>query len=875
MKYLLILLFSNLAFSQSTMDEYRWYLNPQNQSLLISIDDLHDETIVASPAMNWGRSVIASTVLKKDILIAVIDGGIDIEHPELKGKIAFNQAECFEGTVIPPNNEEDKDGNGLKGDCAGWDFVENSNRPEDSDGHGTHVTGVMNSVLSGIQGSYKFLPLKVFAADEGRSSSSSAESLTVRLIKAFKYALSRNADVIHLSVGWPKSYMTSDLEAVMKEALSKGVIVVAAAGNSSQRASIYPCQLDGVICVGALRANGDVARFSNWGNQVDVSAPGEKILSTIPFLVAPLHISRKGYDYKNGTSQAAPFVSAAMAVLKGVYPEDTIDSLYARLMLTADIPKANSSLKGLFHLDRALKIKAAPFVYPQLKGLKGIILTEDNSFSLEVPFKNHWSVKNKETLVSLSCAGAVVAATKILPAMAALQTELVTFDGLLSKDLGDLSCVLKFDTQTVGLLLKVKKNLSAAAPTVSVKQDELLVFKTRSGAVSRFMTLNTLNGSESQPIYYITALKDPKIYLKDALKGQISFGETCQFLRMWQVNLRGDKTNEIMVESLCEKSYLKYQFLDIDTREIFPAVRYKPSITNVNYSDFELILQKDLPPVLRFINLGLTIPSEDPWESNVSSKAPHLYELRPELKENIWSYQVYLLEDTDLWVKSLGLRYLPQYVVYFAVEDRLLVRLGQKTAWVDIKTQKATWAKLDDLLLMGSRRQRLIGTKEFVIQGFLTPYEYRGYTLSGIKLRFAQDDVFDPMMDILGTIKNEKGFLTILRSFQNLIYLQYDFSGTMISKKKSQVDRFDFLTAQDLIASVVNLQHNGESIQVVDGTKINTSYIDVMASGKKVSFEIPVNCVTQQPVVIDERLTLPVFCAKTKLEFEMRFIELQ
>lgn len=155
----------------------------------------------------------------------------------------------------------------------------------------------------------------------------------------------------------------------------------------------------------------------------------------------------------------------------------------------------------------------------------------------------------------------------------------------------------------------------------------------------------------------------------------------------------------------------------------------------------------------------------------------------------------------------------------------MLVMIGQKTAWVDIKTQNA------------SNRN-------------------------------------DPLIDILGTEKNAKGYLTILRSFQNLIYVQYDERGEMISKNESMVGRFDFLTAQDLIASVINLSFDGRMLQVVDGTKINTDYIDVMSSGSKVSFEIPSQCVSQQPVVMDKKLVLPVFCGKSKNEFEMRFIEL-
>lgn len=227
------------------------------------------------------------------------------------------------------------------------------------------------------------------------------------------------------------------------------------------------------------------------------------------------------------------------------------------------------------------------------------------------------------------------------------------------------------------------------------------------------------------------------------------------------------------------------------------------------------------------------------------------------------------------WMKSLKLRTTPPYAVIYFNKNKLLIQTGPRTVWVDIDTQEARYAHLDDMLLKGSRRQSLISApEEIILQSFLTPYEYRGALLDKTRLRYRQDNKFDPLIDILGTQKNPLGYLTILRSFQSLIYIQYDHSGNIISEKSSIVDRFDFLTAQDLISSVINLALGDRMIQIVDGTKINTNYIDVMSDGLKMSYEIPDRCVTQQPVVMNGLLTIPIFCAKTKTEFEMRFIEL-
>jgi subtilisin family serine protease len=875
MKYLLLLLLPLISYAESPMDIHRWYLKPDGQEILVSIDDLHDEHLIASPSMDWGRGVIEGTTLKKDILIAVIDGGIDIEHPELKNNIAYNSAECFEGTIIPPKDSEDKDKNGYKGDCAGWDFVNDSNRPEDLDGHGTHVTGVINSALTGIQGNYKFLPLKVFAPDEGKQNSNVSTPLSVRLTRAFEYALSRNADVIHMSVGWPKSYMSGELEAVIKKAIDKGVLVVAAAGNSSQRATIYPCQLNGVICVGALRPDGSVARFSNWGGQVDIYAPGEKILSTIPNTIAPLYISRKGYDFKNGTSQAAPFISAALGVLRGSFPEEQTSKLYARLMKGADEAKEGRGLKGLFHIDRSLSLLNFDFVYPDLKGIHSVLIGKEGEFTITLPFKNFGDDRNISSKISMSCSEATLAANKYsLTPLKNAQSESLSFSGVLNKKSGYLNCQLDVNGENVSLRLKILETLSEPFKKVIVSQPDLYVVNTRNGARSRFITMSAVNGTTPGPYYYVAGDKTLSFYKEDKVIGSPVLPQGCSFLRIWQIDYDHDSENEFMMETLCEKTYLRYFFLDKNLKELYPSVKYKPVLTILNYEEFEVTTSKDLPPVFRFLNGGFSTPTDSPWDSDVTTNANHLYEFVPVKDGASYKYDVKLLENPEAWMKPLGLRYKPAYDVLHKINGKLLIKIGLKTAWINIADQKAEWANLQQVLLAGSRKQNILGSDEVILQSLLTPYEYRGFILPDLKLRFIQEDKFDPFIDVLGTEKNSAGHKVTLRTFQKLIYLQFNSEGEIIDRKESIVDRFDFLTAQDLIASVVNLVYQNTSIQLVDGTKINTNYVDVMINGEIRSFEIPSSCVTQQPVILDGKATLPIFCGKTKAEFEMRFIEL-
>ncbi len=196
-------------------------------------------------------------------------------------------------------------------------------------------------------------------------------------------------------------------------------------------------------------------------------------------------------------------------------------------------------------------------------------------------------------------------------------------------------------------------------------------------------------------------------------------------------------------------------------------------------------------------------------------------------------------------------------------------------AKVDVTTQVATWApELDRILVDGTKRQKVENSSLEIVQGFLTPYEYRGHLPGGVTLKLSQTNKFDPLIDILGTQKNDLGYLTVLQSFQKLLFLQYDANGAFLSRTETTVDRFDFLSTQDLLASVVNVRTPEGMVQIVDGTKINTNYVDIVINGKLKSYSVPSKCVTQQPVMRNSRLILPLICPINNDSFEMRFLEL-
>ncbi|MDR0138838.1 S8 family serine peptidase [Metabacillus idriensis] len=250
------------------------------------------------------NAVPAWTVTKGStkVVVAVIDTGIDITHPDLKSRIFVNPNEV-------PRNGIDDDGNGYIDDVNGWDFYNDDNTVYDSpdvDDHGTHVAGTIaaqgdNGIgVVGVAPLVKILPLKFLGTPEGSGSVSDA-------VEAIYYAASMGVKISNNSWGGG-NYSTALYEAIR----DSGSLFVAAAGNdglNNDYYSHYPSSysLDNILSVAAIDNWGNRAYFSNYGSySVDVAAPGEDILSTIP---------EGGYAFYNGTSMAAPHVTGTAALL--------------------------------------------------------------------------------------------------------------------------------------------------------------------------------------------------------------------------------------------------------------------------------------------------------------------------------------------------------------------------------------------------------------------------------------------------------------------------------------------------------------------------------------------------------------------------------
>ena len=446
-----------------TFFSYQWGLYNSGQRVLKDLDDIHSEVLEGKKGMDMGWKSIRhelSGLMKKEALVAVLDSGLDLEHADLKDNILKNEKECNSRGGLPFRAKEDKDENGLIGDCMGWNFTSNKkggdNRPYDDIGHGTHVAGIIAATpgnkkgISGVSSKIKILPIKVLQKNEGgRRSRGPNGSLTDRIAKGILYAVKMKADVINMSLGWPLILDTTYLKEAVKAALKENVIIVAAAGNNNNRAPIFPCSYEGVLCVGSISIDGNISNFSNYGGHIDVLAPGDNILSTYPQKLDPDFFSVKGYEVKNGTSQSAPYISALAAILKSINPEMTSDEVKARILSSTSKFKSRDKYvsNGLAHMERSIKATKKPLIRPLFKDLNTLqVDPEIKKWSIDIKVKNYWKEANNITLKVKSLNSPFVLEKNIFKFESLKEGEEKTIS--LKGDISDLKEDNSFDLQT-------------------------------------------------------------------------------------------------------------------------------------------------------------------------------------------------------------------------------------------------------------------------------------------------------------------------------------------------------------------------------------------------------------------------------------------
>ncbi len=263
-----------------------------------------------------------TTTGSADVVVAVIDTGMDMDHPDLAANLWVNPAEIA-------GNSIDDDGNGYIDDVNGYDFVDEDGTPDpaangiNDDGfggadggvvHGTHVAGIIGAVgnnTEGVVGVSWTTSLMILRAldDEGAGTDA-------WIAEAMRYAVDNGADVINMSLGGYGS--TVVLESAAAYAETNGVLIVAAAGNdgvSIEDEPFFPTCYSGVLGIASTDINATASSFSNYGaNCVDVAAPGSSIYSTL-YTDDASNGFTDDYGYLSGTSMATPVVTGILSLL--------------------------------------------------------------------------------------------------------------------------------------------------------------------------------------------------------------------------------------------------------------------------------------------------------------------------------------------------------------------------------------------------------------------------------------------------------------------------------------------------------------------------------------------------------------------------------
>ena len=319
---------------------------------------------------------------KKDIIVAVIDTGIDYNHPDLLGNIWRNKKEI-------PDNQIDDDKNGYIDDVVGWDFVEShsnecaenedcifpDNEPMDRHGHGTQVSGIIgaetnnNIGISGIAQKCQLMPVRAGF----KTSSGDGLLQSIDAAQAIIYAVNNGAKVINIS--WGDYVRSMVIEDAIKYAAENDVLICAASGNDNLNLPVFPAASlsNNIISVGGTDGFDMKSYFSNYGRWIHISAPGSSIFTTS---------IKNSYEFKSGTSMATAHVSGCSALILSHFYDIPAIGIKSKLLRTADVAeKLNDKnlISGRINLHRSL---TESFLKPHVFSLRPELAHENSIITI-------------------------------------------------------------------------------------------------------------------------------------------------------------------------------------------------------------------------------------------------------------------------------------------------------------------------------------------------------------------------------------------------------------------------------------------------------------------------------------------------------------
>jgi len=324
------------------------------------------------------------------VVVAVIDTGLDLAHPEVASRLFVNPGEI-------PDDGIDNDGNGRIDDLSGWDFIDNDAVPEDGNGHGSHVAGTIAAGadnaegIAGVAAHARILPVKGLT-DDGFGT-------TTGLAAAVLYAAMTGADIT--SNSWGSAFSDGALEAAFDFAEASGVLSIAAAGNSARSQIAAPARFENVMAIAAVDHGNVLAGFSNWGVGLDLCAPGVGVLSLSANdhdnRLAELESRRVGDRYLllSGTSMAAPHASGVAALLMSLHPAESAAEIRGRMLAAATPIEAQNPGRegglGAGQVDAFASAVAVPAPLLQVTGLGVGAILPGETTGIEVSLRNFWA----------------------------------------------------------------------------------------------------------------------------------------------------------------------------------------------------------------------------------------------------------------------------------------------------------------------------------------------------------------------------------------------------------------------------------------------------------------------------------------------------
>lgn len=286
-----------------------------------------------------------------DIVVAVVDTGINQSHPELSSRLWTNSQEV-------PNNGQDDDSNGYIDDIHGYNFIDDSTNLTDEHGHGTGIASVIAAQtnnqrgIAGVDQKARIMVLKALNEIGGGEFND--------IVEAVRYAADNGAKVVNMSFG--ASVGDRDLRSAIDYALSKNVIIVAASGNAGEDQIFYPAAYSSVVSVGSIDDSDHHSDFSNYGSGLDVVAPGEEII------MADLD---DGFMEAAGSSFATALVSGIACLASAVNPSLT-QSQFVELLHTTSQKIGSKSPSDKYGYGK-------PDAFKLLQSLRGSLVASFSS----------------------------------------------------------------------------------------------------------------------------------------------------------------------------------------------------------------------------------------------------------------------------------------------------------------------------------------------------------------------------------------------------------------------------------------------------------------------------------------------------------------